>query len=200
MSIHIKKIKFTEDYRCFKKDQSFELQNLNLLVGDQGCGKSTILEQLRDCGQRKKSKIKIELSEESLKKGINSFYFDFEKDNPRIKDPQLFTNVDGTNKGIGFRNALAQRFSSHGESLVNFSVEGIKKAKDAVVILDEPESSLSLRNQYRMIKEIEKALERNVQFLIATHCYILINNFSNVLSLEHMDWMSSREFIINQLQ
>ena len=42
----IKSLKFKDDYICFFKNQSFEFKGVTLLVGDQGCGKSTMLSLL----------------------------------------------------------------------------------------------------------------------------------------------------------
>jgi predicted ATPase len=47
---------------------------------------------------------------------------------------------------------------SHGEVLVDFTVNAIKKAKNCVILLDEPESALSIRNQWKLVKEIKKAV------------------------------------------
>lgn len=61
--------------------------------------------------------------------------------------------------------------------------------------LDEPESALSLKNQYKMANDIKKSTERNVQFIIATNCLPLIDHIGKVYSLEHKKWMSSKKFI-----
>lgn len=126
--------------------------------------------------------------------GVDTFYFDSEKDNPRIKNPELYTKFNGENIGIGFCNAVMTRFKSHGEVLQNFIIEPLKKAKDCVIFLDEPESGLSITNQFKLIKEIKKASKRNVQLFIATHCYPLIESF-DVISLQHLEQMSGEDFI-----
>jgi predicted ATPase len=135
------------------------------------------------------------LSEFVLENGIETFYFDSEKMNPRIADIEAsYSNPDGTSKGIGIGAAIKSRFMSHGEVLKEFTVNRISKAKNCILFLDEPESSLSLRNQYILVNEIRKA-EDTVQFVIATHCLPLIAAFDEVYSLEHLKWMKSDEFI-----
>jgi predicted ATP-dependent endonuclease of OLD family len=42
----LKSITFKQNFRCFKKGQSFQFEALTLLVGDQGSGKSSILQLL----------------------------------------------------------------------------------------------------------------------------------------------------------
>jgi predicted ATPase len=106
----------------------------------------------------------------------------------------MFTKPSGENVGIGYGNALASRFKSHGEILEHFVITPILKAKDCVILLDEPESGLSLTNQFRLVDAINKAVKNNCQFFIATHCYPLIESF-DVISLEHKKQMSGKDFI-----
>ena len=191
--MHIKKIKVvnkTYPSNVLKKGFEIKCSNVNLFVGNQGCGKSTLLKLL----QQSHKDIEITLSENILKNGISSFYFDSEKDNPRVKDPQLFTKPNGEDIGIGYRGALLSLFRSHGEVLQEFIIDTILKAKDCVILLDEPESGLSITNQFNLINAINVAVSNNCQFFIATHCYPLIENF-DVISLEHKKQMSGVKFI-----
>ena len=67
------------------------------------------------------------------------------------------------------------------------------------MFLDEPESALSIRNQFKLTKNIQEvSAKNNVQFLIATHCLPLIESVEYVYSMEHLSWMSSVEFIADQ--
>lgn len=173
-----------------KKGFEFECSDINLFVGDQGCGKSTLLKLI----QENHSDINLTMSEDVIKHGVNTYYFDSEKDNPRIKDPMLFTKPSGVDVGIGYVGAVASRFKSHGEVLAKYSVSAILKAKDCVVLLDEPESGLSITNQLKLIDSIKIAVSNNCQFFIATHCYPLIKAY-NVISLEHNALMTGIDFI-----
>lgn len=197
--MYIKQIKFNEDYRCLKSGLTIDIKNVTLLVGDQGSGKSTLLELLAKRSREKIQTIDIVLDEIALKNGVDSFYFDSEKNNPRIKDPAFYSTPDGQDKGIGYSSAIQSRFKSHGEVLKEFTVEPIKQAKNCIVFLDEPESALSIRNQFKLTKNIhEVSFKNNVQFLIATHCLPLIESVESVYSMEHLSWMSSAEFIADQ--
>jgi predicted ATPase len=185
---YIEKIQI-KPWKCFKEEIDFETKSINLIVGDQGCGKSTLLSGLQE------NKIQLKLSEECLQKGVSSFYFDSEKMNPRVVDAIKYTNADGTSKGIGMGSAIQSRFQSHGEVLVEFTVSALRKASNCIIFLDEPESGLSLRNQYNLAKEVLAASERGCQLFIATHCLILIQSVQEVLSLEHGKWMSVSTFV-----
>lgn len=167
-----------------------DCSDVNIFVGEQGCGKSTLLNLL----QKNHSDIEIQLSESVIKNGVKSFYFDSEKDNPRTKDPQLYTTPMGTNIGIGIHGAIGSRFQSHGEVLEKFIIGPLLQAKDAVIILDEPESALSISNQLKLIDAINIAVFNNCQLFIASHCYPLIESF-DVISLQHSKQLSGKKFI-----
>lgn len=193
--MYIKQIEIVDNSypsNVLPKNFKINCSSINLLVGEQGCGKSTLLKLL----QENHKDIKITFFDLNFIQnvGVDTFYFDSEKDNPRIKDPELYTKFNGEDIGIGFCNAVMTRFKSHGEVLQNFIIEPLKKAKDCVIFLDEPESGLSITNQFKLIKEIKKASKRNVQLFIATHCYPLIESF-DVISLQHLEQMTGKEFI-----
>ena len=191
--VHVEKIKIVDNnYPTNKIKKGFEIicESVNLLVGNQGCGKSTLLKLL----QENHGDLKLQLSEHVLKNGVNTFYFDTEKDNPRMKDPELYTTPSGQDIGIGFKGALTTRFHSHGEIIESFVIDPLLKAKDSVIFIDEPESGLSITNQFKLISAINKAVKNGCQIFIATHCYPLIENY-NVISLEHLEQMSGKEFI-----
>lgn len=139
--------------------------------------------------------IKLNLTEECQKQSVETFFFDTEKMNPRVVDPLKYTNLDGSNKGIGMGNAVKSRWTSHGETLKEFTVNALKKASKCVIFLDEPESALSLKNQYLLVKEIKEAIERKCQIFLSTHSLVLIQSFPQVLSIEHKKWMKSEDFI-----
>lgn len=193
--IYIEKLKIQDKQNfpgadVLKKGFEFECGDVNLLVGNQGCGKSTFLTML----QKNHPGLEITISEYTKANGVNSFFFNSELDNPRVKDPELFTTPGGESVGIGMGGALASRFMSHGEVLESFVINPLNKAENCVVILDEPESGLSITNQFRLIQAIKKAVKNGCQIFIATHCYPLIKEF-DVISLEHYEKMSGSEFI-----
>lgn len=193
---HLLSVELLEDMYCLCKGLKIELDSITLLTGDQGCGKSTLLNLL----QKNSEIIKVETSGNVIRNGVKTFYFDTETMNPRMCDKEKnYSNIDGSSKGIGVGAAILTHFQSHGETLTEFTVNRIHQAKDCVLFLDEPESALSLRNQYRLAKEIKNTVKNNVQLIIATHCLPVIESMDNVYSLEHKKWMKSSEFIkLNQ--
>lgn len=191
--IHVEKIEIinnTYPSNVLKKNFVVKCESVNLFVGNQGCGKSTLLNLLR----LNHSDIALKLTENALLNGVDTFYFDTENDNPRTKDPQLFTKTNGDDIGIGYAGAIMTRFRSHGEVLERFIFNPLSSAQNCVIIIDEPEAGLSVTNQLKLIKAISTAVQNNCQLFIATHCYPLIMNF-NVISLEHYVKMKGSDFI-----
>lgn len=188
MSRHLEKIKVITEHRCFEPGLVIELNaGVNLFVGDQGCGKSTLLSGLE---KHDGSWVEVEISDFVRKNSIETFYFDTEKQNPRIQQSLEHS------KDIG--SALLSHFQSHGETLVAYTVNALKKAKNCIIFLDEPESGLSIRNQYALVESLKLAVTNNCQIFIATHCLPVIESFGTVYSLEHKEWMASSYFIETQ--
>ena len=194
--IHLKNVKILKTdgeqgaAKVLRKGFEFKCSDVNLFVGDQGIGKSTLLKMI----QKNSKDLKLDLAEHVIRDSVQSYYFDSEKDSPRMKDPQLYTTLSGEDSGIGYGKALASRFRSHGEIMQWMVVNPLTTAENCVVLLDEPESGLSITNQFRLMKEISSAVGRGCQFFIATHCYPLIEAY-DVLSLEHWKTMPGKDFI-----
>lgn len=181
----IKTVAFLKDYRCFKPLDAFSFRpGVNLLVGEQGCGKSTILAHIYGRPpvffDNKDKGVSVVLSS-----GGYVAYFDFEKDNLRtltyFKEGMIDTQ-------------LQMMWSSHGQS-VNAVLSGIKRLKDALVLFDEPDMALSIRSCHKLAKLLKEAAENGCQVIASVHNPIVIAAFPEVLSVEHRRWMPSAEFI-----
>lgn len=186
------KVVFKADHRCFNKGDAIEFTTgVNVLVGDQGSGKSTLIGCLADMANlRSKSvkadmKIKIAPNRKRLKKGMDVRWFDFEKHNPRTK-----SHVDG---GAD----VASRFMSHGE----FNREFIKTLEEdhgepVLYLLDEPEASLSLSSIAKLIRHLNVATERHGSHVIlATHHPWIIRAFEEVYCLEDHSWIHQEIYL-----
>ncbi len=177
----LRSVKFTQDYRTFKKDEviSFKEQ-ITILVGDQGCGKSSLLNLIKnnntevltwDCDR------------------TNSAFFDLEMDNLRTQE---LSKVNSK-----FKFQISGMFKSHGEC--NNTILGyINQVNNILLLLDEPDSALSIKSCYKLVDSMKKAIENNIQIVISAHNPIIIESFPEVLSLEHKCWMSSEDFIKTQ--
>jgi len=181
----ISKLTCIEDYICFFKGEYFDLKPITLLVGDQGCGKSTLLSALHGLAQNKNENcFKLEKSG----KIKDCVYLDLESGNPAIQQG----NPNDSNDMI---SKMLSRLESHGETLLPI-LQYLENFSDKIILIDEPETALSLRSQYKMIEIFKECLERNCQVIIATHNLEFIKEFpDNILSLEHMRYVTPDEFI-----
>ncbi len=188
--MHILEIQIKENFRTLIKGTIIKLKNITLLVGDQGSGKSTLLSLIQ------KNDVNAIVSEYVKTNSISTYYFDTETMNPKVIDKEAnYSNPDGTSKGIGMGAAILTHFESHGETMRKFTVDRISDAANCVLLLDEPESALSLTNQYKLAKKIKKANKKDVQLIIATHCLPLIESVSEVFNMDTFKWESSKQFI-----
>jgi len=171
----LKSITFTKKWRCFNPGDTFTFRlGVNLLVGDQGCGKSSLLNEI----------FSQEYSKIQVFKASKSYKFDFEKDNFRVKT-ECTNNVS---------IEVVSRFLSHGEAN-KVVFDNLRGVRDSIIFQDEPDMALSIRSIYKLIRWFEKLVEDGNQIVVAVHNPILINHFEEVLSLEHHQWMPSKDFI-----
>jgi predicted ATPase len=180
----INKITFKNDYFCFKKGYEFTPKSLNLLVGDQGAGKSMFISACTDHAD--------DVLTVKADKGTEFISFNSEKDPMRKKDP----NPNSSEEVLA---SIQERFVSHGEALVPYimglgNVDGNK-----VMFLDEPETSMSIRSQYAVIELLKELIEKGNQLFIATHSVLLMEAFQdNIYSMESRKWMTYKNFIKSQ--
>jgi predicted ATPase len=179
----LRSVTFLVDKYCFKKGDTFNFHpGLNLLVGDQGTGKSVLLgliagDPRASRGPRKRDEI-INFDVDPC----STIYFDTEKMNPRIQ-PTCETMVE-----------IAGRFMSHGEVLRPI-IKFCENTRDKVIILDEPDAAMSPRSCWDLTRMFKALTEiNNCQVLAAVHSPIIIES-CEVLSLEHRRWMPGAEFL-----
>lgn len=193
--LYIEQIKIKETYLTLQKDRIIELKPLTVIVGEQGCGKSTLLRLLN----KNSDKIEVKLCDYLKNNYVDTFYFDTETMNPRISDIHNYTTINGRSKGIGVGAALQSHFQSHGEVLREFTVNRINDAKNCILFLDEPESALSLKNQFLLSKRlIDTTTNNKTQIILATHCLPIISSVEEVFDLVDYKWKNSIEYINEQ--
>lgn len=188
-----KKLKFNEDFRCYKAGDEIEFNSgINLIVGEQGCGKSSLFEAIiKNWGI-----LTVDYDPNS-----DYLFFDTESMNPRLEDSfRAHRNFDSVtqfekakDQSLIDRFALELNVKSHGQAMLPLALAH-KKAKRKTIFIDEPEAGLSIRSQYKVLAHY-KELSKNNQLVIATHSPIFMQEVGKVLSLEHRKWMSADEFI-----
>ena len=170
--------------QVFKKNKpSIPCSSCVFLVGDQGVGKSTLLKMLKQS-----QGLKID-THKDISPSTQLYYFDTEHDNPRT----VSLDKSASDAALGY--AMHSKRHSHGEVLKDLVFDMVDEYENCIILLDEPESGLSITHQYLLKQKIKIATEKYAcQFFIATHSVILIEN-ETVFSLEHNKVMSGNEYI-----
>ncbi len=190
----IHSIKFKEDWRCFSGGVIYKFHpGVNLLVGEQGCGKSSLLDLIRIFGMPKKKRngAEEEIAEKaSITHDAGTICsFDFERGNPRT--------LARAGNGASFQ--IKAMFSSHGETNLAIIKNAGRQDSD-LILMDEPDSALSIRSCQKLVTTLKKLTESGSQIIAAVHNPIVIQAFEEVYSIEHDRWMLSAEFISSHLE
>jgi predicted ATPase len=153
---------------------------ITFFVGENGSGKSTLLEALA---------VALKLNPEG---GGRTYQFAF---TTRASHSRLHRQVEPEWAGLPPRNSFFLRAESmfnfatfargmqdvfqrplheqsHGESFLDIAVNRL--APNGLYLFDEPEAALSMRGQLALMQRMHELLDRDCQFVIATHSPILV--------------------------
>lgn len=173
-------VKILKPHRLFKGGEQFTFRaGVNLLVGEQGSGKSSLLALLMEPQHFK------EVLAYKTTCASKTFSFDFEKHNPR-KQGRVESMFQ-----------IQSIFHSHGETnkVILGTIINEENIKEFIFLMDEPDMALSIRSCYWLVNIFKKAANKGAQVIAAVHNPIIISAFEEVLSMEHGKWMKSSEFI-----
>lgn len=190
-------------FRSFKGGEMIPFSpGVNLLVGDQGSGKSTILEAIASLGGVQKSFWKKDSPAEYKKAFIlvpsestgpfKVFAHDYENDSPRTAPSLDLMGMLPVTDVFSMKN-------SHGES-TNRINSRLSQASNMLLILDEPDSGLSNRSALALADILKGCAERDCQVIASVHHPWIIEAFPRVYSVEHADMMDSDKFLATQRQ
>jgi len=175
--IHINNFSLIKEYRDIKPFSVDFRDGINVIVGENGSGKSTMMGLIME--GKKSEYSTVDVNECSF------MFFDTERHNPRVKNylPE---------KGGMFQ--IASHFMSHGQTLYPI-LEHIGEVKDKLVLIDEPESGISLSNQCKLIKALDTAVKNNCQIILATHSYTFMRNAHEIFDLDSKKWVKSERYL-----
>lgn len=171
--------------------------NVTFFVGENGTGKSTLLEAIAVAygfnaeGGSKNFTFSTNATHSELFKNIKIGKKAFAKDGFFLRAESLYnvaTNIDDMDKEASFDPLVIESYGgvslhnqSHGESFL--SIVQNRFFGNGLYILDEPEAALSPMRLLTLIAEINELVNKNSQFIIATHSPILMA-FPNAEILE----------------
>jgi len=177
MSRHLKQFTLKREYRGIQPFTMDFKDGINVLVGENGSGKSSTIHLIT--GDSDKSLFSIVADKVTYR------FFDTEKQNPRTLHPELQSN-------FGF--AIASRFGSHGEAMLPVLMAS-KDFTDTILFVDEPEAGISLTNQMKIFKCFQNIVKNNCQVILTTHSYLFMKKVEEVFSLDSKTWVPSSEYL-----
>jgi predicted ATPase len=184
-------------WRCFTGEECIKFKpGVNLIVGDQGSGKSSLFQAIQLRGMKKHASWKLPPIDEvpaiiDFRGGpIQSFIFDFEHDSYRTKpffDGDTMFHVNAMHR-------------SHGEMVVAMFKTLEEIDKPIFVLVDEPDMALSIRSCLRLVRIFKHVAELGGQVIATAHNPVVIGGFEEVYSIEHGEWMPSQKYIDTQME
>jgi len=190
--------------------------NVTFFVGENGSGKSTILEAIayqcgfHTAGGSKNNYYEVDASHSVLGEHIRLSWL------PKITNGfflraetfyHFASYLDTMPESLPYYGGRSLHEQSHGEAFLSLFMH--RFGKRAIYLLDEPEAALSPARQLALLRII-KDLEREAQFIIATHSPILLGypgaqilNFdvqpvSEIRYEDTMHYIITRQFLENR--
>ena len=201
-------------FTIFRKGLEFNLKTLTVIVGENGSGKSTFLNFLKppkihglgrfmDKYNNEEEYVKDQyikwLTNEPRKLVFNKIPNNIFFDNNIHKVSRIDDIKNNGKETLSPQELLmlwdVQSFSN-GETTIDM-LNSIKDLKNTLILLDEPETSLSISNQIK-ISKLLKTLSENNQVIVVTHSPYIIDSVDEVLSFDTRRYIKSKTYINKQ--
>lgn len=203
------KITVTKDFRCFKAGDVFDFSIMKeglgslTIVGENGCGKSSLLQALRGKKNDNPTTSLYESDFKDLAKNIEIeheyekiYYFDGVKDN----GSDMMVGYDAMN--FLDSGGYAKQRLSHGEGSLMYISRFMKNHEAKLIpnktllVFDEIDNGLSLKNQAIFVNFIYRLMIKDkCHVLIISHNAFFIQQSILVYDLAKKDIVKAKEYI-----
>ena len=156
-------------------------KEVTFFIGENGSGKSTIIEAIAICagfnaeGGSKNFHFSTKQTSSNLYQYLTLSKSAHEKDGFFLRAESFYnvaTQVDELGIGLDGYGGQSLHHQSHGESFMALIQNRFRG--NGLYILDEPEAALSPSRQMTLLSEIKRLVDKNSQFIIATHSPIML--------------------------
>lgn len=166
-----------------------DLKDLNVLIGPNGSGKTTIMGALTEYSKdnfEKRYHTTVSYTRDPEHNSPVEFYVLFYKD---LVKPKEDFGLYATSE-FGIYDVLNSHKSAGERSFVQIS--DIKNIKDSIIFIDEMDASLDWGHQIKFFKQI-KRLSKSNQIFIATHSMIFCSLAKTLYDVQNRKWTTYEE-------
>lgn len=203
----------------FKKDLEIEFKdNLTIIVGDNGCGKTSLIKnlifpykELNHWFSEDKEKHNQEVVQKYIEDKVRKLTFSkFPQYIIIEKEIHKTSFLDTISKNI--QEKAFQKKSIMNDTLLMFNMqeasndensldffESLTNIENSLIVLDEPETSLSIKSQLKVSKLIKELSTKN-QIVLITHSEYLMRMSNKVYDFEQKKYLDTEQYIKSQKQ
>lgn len=172
------------------------LRDINVFVGPNGCGKTTIMGALTEISKDpfyKKYHTEITYTRHPGIDGKIDFYTLFYKElvNPKYDFDEYSDSFFGMYDIMNNRKSAGQRSSNQ--------IDDILKVQNSIIFIDEMDASLDWNGQIEFARKL-KFLSKMNQVFVATHSMIVCSMIDNVYDVYNRKWITYDELKETYLQ
>ena len=149
----------------------------------------------------------IQISDDNNQSGLQRIYLYNSFFKGKFTEVECTGNTNNTgSNGAGKTSLSAQdivaRWSmsedSNGETTIDF-ITSLSNLEGCLIVLDEPETSLSIKSQIKMRNLVKRLAEKN-QIIVVTHSQYFMEMSKDIYDFEKKQWTSTVDYIKSQIK